>query len=75
MLEELRYASWWDEEDDGNWDYDVLESVSNILGIDEDTLIDMVVFVFNGMENGGHSPYEFVEDFENIKREYEEEWI
>ena len=72
MLEELRYANWWDEEDDGNWDYDVLESVSDILGIDEDTLIDMVGFVFTEMENGGHSPYEFVEDFENIKKEYEE---
>lgn len=71
-IEELKNRSWFNEEDDGNWDNEVLESVSDILGIDEDTLTEMVQFVFTLMENGGHSPYEFVMDFENIKKEYEE---
>ena len=71
-IEELKNRSWWNEEDDGNWDEETLEMVTCILGIDKDTLLDMVQFVFTLMENGGHSPYEFVKDFENIKKEFEE---
>ena len=66
---QLRDACWWDEEDDGNWDDSTLELVGSILGIGVSELEDMVQYVFTEMDNGGHSPYEFVEDFENLKKE------
>ena len=64
----LTQMSWFNEEDDGNWDDTTLKMVSILTKTDEDTLTEML------SEYGfcEYEPYEFVANFENIKREYEE---
>ena len=70
-IEELKNRSWFIDEENKIWDNEVLESVSNILGIGEDTLKNLVEFMFVNMTIW-YNPFLFLWGYKMVKKEYEE---